>query len=153
MTAKEKITEILKAYTKKHNIMASVVILEEYADELIANGVIVLDTNILTTKNRPLIQTVANMPLNDVLELVKAKKEERIIVPPCRVGDKVYRIFKDEKTITEERVGEMHLEFTIDNGTGWHNVWWLKEYNLGVTTFLTKEEAEKALEERKAANG
>ena len=41
MTDREKITEILKAYTKKHNISASVVILEEYAEELLANGVIV----------------------------------------------------------------------------------------------------------------
>lgn len=41
MTDKEKITEILKAYTKKHNISASSVILEEYAEELLANGVIV----------------------------------------------------------------------------------------------------------------
>ena len=41
MTAKQKITEILKAYTKKHNISASSVILEEYAEELLANGVIV----------------------------------------------------------------------------------------------------------------
>ena len=41
MTDKERITKILKAYTKKHNIMASSVILEEYAEELLANGVIV----------------------------------------------------------------------------------------------------------------
>ena len=41
MTDKERITEILKAYTKNHNIMASSVILEEYAEELLANGVIV----------------------------------------------------------------------------------------------------------------
>ena len=41
MTNKERITEILKAYTKKHNISASSVILEEYADELLANGTIV----------------------------------------------------------------------------------------------------------------
>ena len=41
MTDKQKITEILKAYTKKHNISASSVILEEYAEELLANGVIV----------------------------------------------------------------------------------------------------------------
>ena len=41
MTNKERITEILKAYTKKHNISASSVILEEYAEELLANGVIV----------------------------------------------------------------------------------------------------------------
>lgn len=39
MSNKEKIIEILKAYTKQHNIMASVVILEEYAEVLIANGV------------------------------------------------------------------------------------------------------------------
>ena len=41
MTDKEKITDILKAYTKKHNISASVVILEEYAEELVKQGVIV----------------------------------------------------------------------------------------------------------------
>ena len=40
MTDKEKITEILKAYTKKHNISASSVILEEYAEELVKQGVI-----------------------------------------------------------------------------------------------------------------
>ena len=39
MTDKEKITEILKDYTKKHNISASSVILEEYAEELIRQGV------------------------------------------------------------------------------------------------------------------
>lgn len=40
MTDKEKITAILTAYTKRNNIMASVVILEQYADELIKNGVV-----------------------------------------------------------------------------------------------------------------
>ena len=40
MTDKEKITAILKAYTKKHNISASLVILEEYAEELIRQGVV-----------------------------------------------------------------------------------------------------------------
>lgn len=40
MSDREKITAILKAYTKKHNIMASSVILEEYAEELIRQGVV-----------------------------------------------------------------------------------------------------------------
>ena len=40
MTDKERITEILKTYTKKHNIMASSVILEEYAEELIRQGIV-----------------------------------------------------------------------------------------------------------------
>lgn len=73
--------------------------------------------------------------------------EANVILPPCKVGDKVYRIAKDGKTIVEERIGEMHLEFTIEDGTGWHNTWWLKDYNIGVTTFLTKEEAEKVVKE------
>lgn len=41
MTDRERIVEILKAYTKKNNISASVVILEEYAEELVRQGVIV----------------------------------------------------------------------------------------------------------------
>lgn len=39
----EKITAILKAYTDKHGIMALVVILQEYAEELVRNGVVLLD--------------------------------------------------------------------------------------------------------------
>ena len=35
----EKITTILKAYTEKHGISASVVVLQEYAEELVRNGV------------------------------------------------------------------------------------------------------------------
>ena len=70
-----------------------------------------------------------------------------VIVPPCKVGDKVYRIAKDGKTITEEQISQVNLEFTIDNGTGIKDVWWLKDYNIGVTTFLTKEEAEEKLKE------
>lgn len=54
MTDKEKITEILKAYTKKHNIMASSVILEEYAEELLANGVIVQKQGEWKTTQEPL---------------------------------------------------------------------------------------------------
>lgn len=39
----ERIYEILKAYTDKHDIIASVVILQEYAEELVRNGVVLLD--------------------------------------------------------------------------------------------------------------
>lgn len=40
MTDKEKIFEILKTYVKKNGITASVVILEEYAEELSKNGLV-----------------------------------------------------------------------------------------------------------------
>ena len=76
--------------------------------------------------------------------IVECLLNEGVIVPPCKVGDKVYQIDKDN-TILEEQIGAVNLEFTIDKGTGWKDVWWLKDYNIGKTTFLTKEEAEEKL--------
>ena len=38
MATTDKIASILKEYTKKHRIMASHVILEDYAEELVKNG-------------------------------------------------------------------------------------------------------------------
>ena len=40
MNDKEKITKLLAEYTKKNHIMASVVILENYAEHLIANDIV-----------------------------------------------------------------------------------------------------------------
>lgn len=39
----KKIVKILKEYTKKHRILASSVILEEYAEELVKHGCIIRD--------------------------------------------------------------------------------------------------------------
>lgn len=106
MTDKEKITAILKAYTKKHNISASVVILEEYAEELIANGV---------------------------------------IVPPCKVGQIVWlvRDGKIEETTIEKIVLKdkgLYLKLLC------HSFYETTCRSIGKTVFLTREEAEKALE-------
>ena len=46
------------------------------ADYLLANGVIVFDTKVITPQNRPLITHIAEMPSNDVLDLIRAKKEQ-----------------------------------------------------------------------------
>lgn len=119
MTDRERITEILKAYTKKHNIMASSVIFEEYADELVANGV---------------------------------------ILPPCKVGDKVYVIYPDprynwgnkELKILELKVHAFRYfnnKMTVEiRGNGNYITWDISCF--GANVFLTKEEAEQALKER-----
>ena len=127
----------------------------EVVDYLIENGVVVLDTKIISTKNRPLIQTVANMPLNDVLELVKAKQEERIIVPPCKVGAEIFGVFDNDDEQRKEIYEGKVLCFSLDennllwakmkykNGlTYWHTI-----DDLGKTVFLTKEEVEAKLKE------
>lgn len=79
-------------------------------------------------------------------ELYKADKEGRVVVLPCKVGDKLYRVFAGE--IFEHRVGSMKY-FAIQGR------WDIETYpfcpcvesSIGKTVFLTREEAEKALQE------
>lgn len=75
-----------------------------------------------------------------------ADKEGRVVVLPCKVGDKLYRVFAG--VIFEHRVGSMKY-FAIQGR------WDIETYpfcpcvesSIGQTIFLTREEAEKALQE------
>lgn len=75
----------------------------------------------------------------------------RMVHSPLTVGDMVYHIRTDESKpyIEEGRVGLVKLSYLMDNGTGWRDSWELQVDNYGVTTFPSKEEAEKVLEEMK----
>lgn len=79
-------------------------------------------------------------------ELYKADKDRRVVILPCKIGDKLYRVFAGE--IFEHRVGSMKY-FAIQKQ------WDIETYpfcpyvesSIGKTIFLTREEAEKALKE------
>ena len=119
---------------------------EHFADHLIANGVIALDTGVISHKNRPLITHFAGVPTDDVLDLVRAKQEGRIIVPPCKVGDTVYRL-KKRRGIWEVLPREVvSITHRLDH---LHRLVWeiftTAQDRLGKTVFLTKDEAEQAL--------
>lgn len=81
-------------------------------------------------------------------ELAEADKDGKIEVLPCKMGDKLYRVFAGE--IFEHRVGSMKY-FAIQGR------WDIETYpfcpcvesSIGKTIFLTREEAEKALEAMK----
>lgn len=75
----------------------------------------------------------------------------RMVYSPLTVGDMVYHIRTDEVEpyIEESRVGLVKLGYLMDNGTGWRDSWELQVGNYGVTTFPSKEEAEKVLKEMK----
>ena len=83
-------------------------------------------------------------------ELAEADRDGRLVVLPCKVGDKLYRVFAGE--IFEHRVGSMKY-FAIQGR------WDIETYpfcpcvesSIGKTIFLTREEAEKALEAMKDA--
>ena len=79
-------------------------------------------------------------------ELSEADKDGRVVVQPCKVGDKLYRVFAGE--IFEHRVGSMKY-FAIQGR------WDIETYpfcpcvesSIGKAVFFTSEEAEKALQE------
>lgn len=66
--------------------------------------------------------------------LLSAKAQGRVVVLPCKVGDTVYI-----------------LRRTFDGAdvVGKTELWWTDIPQLGKTVFLTREEAEKALEAKK----
>lgn len=74
-------------------------------------------------------------------ELTEADKDGRLVVLPCKVGDTVYRIFNppDRKPVISA-----HTLMSVD-----YIVRWLDKF--GKTAFLTREEAEAALEAMKDA--
>ena len=86
--------------------------------------------------------------ISRVKELAEADKDGRVVVLPCKMGDKLYRVFAGE--IFEHRVGSMKY-FAIQGR------WDIETYpfcpcvesSIGKTIFLTREEAEKALEAEK----
>jgi hypothetical protein len=81
-------------------------------------------------------------------ELAEADKDGRLVVLPCKVGDKLYRVFAGE--ILEHKVSNMRYlaiqgRWDIDTTPFCSYV----ESSVGKTIFLTREEAEKALEAMK----
>ncbi len=135
---------------------------ENIADYLLANGVRVIDTKVINPENRELITHFAGMPINDVLDLVRAEKEGRLIRPPCKVGDKVYAKYsgtnKIEYYVIDEvtHLGSDYFQFEahLENEDGYTvDTIEFGVPEIGLTVFLTKEEAEKALMERKDNNG
>ena len=84
--------------------------------------------------------------LDKIKEWIKADKEGRVVVQPCKVGDTLFRVFAGE--ILEHKVGNMRYlaiqgRWDIDTTPFCSYV----ESSIGKTIFLTREEAEKALKE------
>lgn len=75
-----------------------------------------------------------------------------VIVPPCKVGDKVYdiggfpKIMKAEvETMTTD--GQEMSSVVVNQQKPYHR-WFVNWKDIGKYVFLTREEAEKALKER-----
>lgn len=100
----------------------------------------------LAAKHMVDLETLNNTPISRLVELAEADKDGRVVVKPCKVGDKLYRVFAGE--IFEHRVGSMKY-FAIQGR------WDIETYpfcpcvesSIGKTIFFTSEEAKRALQE------
>lgn len=94
-------------------------------------------------------------PSGRMRELIKADKDGRVVVPPCKVGDRLYEV-TGRKTISVYKVRAIRVElfglfidWDIVDGFVWQSLSGINAGEIGKTVFLTREEAEKALEAMK----
>lgn len=93
-------------------------------------------------------QLCQNCDLDRLEKLAEADRDGRVVVRPCKVGDTLFRVFAGE--ILEHKVSNMRYlaiqeRWDIDTTPFCPYV----ESSIGKTIFLTREEAEKALEAMK----
>ena len=86
-------------------------------------------------------------------ELAEADKDGRVVVKPCKVGDKLYAV-TGRKTISVYRVKAIRvelfglfIEWDLEEGFAWQSLAGVSAGEIGKTVFLSREEAEKALQE------
>ena len=90
-------------------------------------------------------------------KLAEADRAGRLVVLPCKVGDTVYEV-TSRKTISEYRVKAIRvelfctfIEWDIVAGFVDKSIFGVPVDEIGKTVFLTREEAEKALEGKRNA--
>ena len=88
-------------------------------------------------------------------ELAEGDKAGRLVVLPCKVGDRLYEV-TGRKTISVYKVKAIRvelfglfIEWDIVEGFVWQSLAGINAGEIGKTVFLTREEAEKALEAMK----
>ena len=96
----------------------------------------------LAAKHLVDLETLNNTPISRLVELAEADKAGRCVVLPCNIGDTVWRM----KRTFEEYPDRSKPYLEPD--------WFLLQdvFNIGKTVFLTREEAERAMEDGKDGN-
>ena len=128
-------------------------LLREYLDTGLEPEAVETVKLALAAKHMVDLETLNNTPISRLVELAEADKDGRCVVLPCKVGQRVFALMAMDKHISEcevkqigmgNEIGFIGLEPIGARG---------REYGValngfGKTVFLTREEAEKALEER-----
>ena len=106
------------------------------------------------TEAREIEETLSgyDYSISRMVVLMKADKDGRVVVLPCKVGDMLYEI-TTRKTISEYcataicvTLGGIFIEWEIRKGFAGRSASGITPSAIGKTVFLTREEAEKALQ-------
>ena len=82
------------------------------------------------------------LPIDRLRELAEADKDGRVVVLPCKVGDVLYAA--ESAPVIPLHVMEVAIYLALEGEDGGD---YERISNIGKTVFLTREEAEKALQE------
>ena len=102
----------------------------------------------LAAKHLVDLETLNNTPISRLVELAEADKDGRCVVLPCKVGYTVWRIVRDGNPhITRDEVRDMYFadDMTLCVELVGGRVTFTEKF--GKTVFLTREEAERAMQE------
>ena len=102
----------------------------------------------LAAKHMVDLETLNNTQISRLVELAEADKDGRVVVLPCKVGDTVWRIIRDgEPHITRDEVRDMYFadDMTPCVELVGGRVTFTEKF--GKTVFLSRAEAERALQE------
>ena len=102
----------------------------------------------LAAKHMVDLETLNNTPISRLVELVEADKDGRLVVLPCRQGDELWTYcnhpVKRVYSFTVSDVSTLNGR-TVLNTLGLGTI---RPEDIGKTVFLSREGAEKALDER-----
>ena len=135
-------------YVKNHDYISAANRLADYKDTMLEPEEIDMDHEAA----EQLRQLCRNCDLDRLEKLAEADKDGRTVVLPCKVGDTLYEV-TGRKTISEYRVKAIRvelfcvfIEWEIEKGFVWQSLAGITQNEIGKTVFLTRKEAEKALE-------
>ena len=109
----------------------------------------------LRTENAQRLEIIKEIPINRLRELAQAKKEGRLVVLPCDVGDKLYDVtlgeVREKTVISLSMLLSKSVNHLVIHAENFRNAVTSHELqDIGKNIFLTREAAEAALEEMEA---
>ena len=143
--------EIYGVRVKNHDYISAANRLADYEDTGLTPEEIDMDHEAAEQLRR----LCRDCDLDRLEKLAEADKDGRLVVLPCKVGDTVYEV-TSRKTKSEYRVKAIRvelfctfIEWDIVAGFVDKSIFGVPVDEIGKTVFLTREEAEKALEAMK----